>query len=506
MRPIPLLLLILDGWGDSSEASFNAIANGEVPFWRSLLARYPHTQLDTSGRAVGLPAGQMGNSEVGHMNIGAGRVVYQDFTRIELAVEDGSFAANPAISGALDAVQAHGTLHVMGLLSAGGVHSHEAQIFALLQLAAERQIARVAMHVFLDGRDTPPRSALPSLAALDGFCREHPNTVVASVSGRYYAMDRDQRWERIALAWQAIVDGSAEHHAASAVTALEAAYARGENDEFVLPTVVAAAPVQDGDAVVFMNFRADRARQLANAFRDRAFAGFARGRVPKLSKFVTLTQYHATLDAEVAFAPTPLDDILPEVFARAGLTQLRIAETEKYAHVTFFFNGGREDAFVGEQRQMVPSPKVATYDLQPEMSLPALTDALCQAISGRQFDLIVCNIANGDMVGHTGIYAAALRAVAAVDQALERIVGAILAAGGEALITADHGNIEEMFDAESGQPNTQHTTNLVPLIYIGRAATLRDGGALRDIAPTLLDLAGLEVPAAMTGRSLVLRS
>jgi len=503
MRPSPLLLLILDGWGESPRAKYNAIAQGELPFWRSLLKRYPHTLIDTSGRAVGLPDGQMGNSEVGHMNLGAGRVVYQDYTRIDLAIEDGSFAQNAALSGALEAVKTQGTLHVWGLLSPGGVHSHENQIFALLALAAERGVHRVAVHAFLDGRDTPPRSAHDSLARLDGFCQAHPNTQVASVCGRYYAMDRDKRWERLALAWGAIVAGDADHRASNALDALTKAYARGENDEFVLPTVINQTPLVDGDAVVFMNFRADRARQLSHALRDKDFSGFERKHVPALKRFVTLTEYHHALDAEVAFAALTLNDILPEVFAAHGLSQLRIAETEKYAHVTFFFNGGKENCFPREERMLLPSPKVATYDLMPEMSLPALTDALCAAIAAKRFDLIVCNIANADMVGHTGIFAAALKAVAAVDHALERIVKALLEVGGEALITADHGNIEDMYDEVGQQPNTQHTTNLVPLIYVGRPAVLKDGGSLRDIAPTLLALAGLPVPQAMTGSNRV---
>jgi len=503
MRPIPLLLLILDGWGHSDHTEHNAIAQGEVPYWRSLLKHYAHTLIDTSGRSVGLPDGQMGNSEVGHMNLGAGRVVYQDFTRIQLAIEDGSFARNPALKGAFDAVAESGTLHVLGLLSAGGVHSHEEQIFALLTAACARGIKRIAVHAFLDGRDTAPRSALAALERLDRLCAEHAQIRLASVTGRYWAMDRDQRWERVASAFAAVVDAQAEYHAESGAQALRQAYARDENDEFVKPTVVAQVPMQDGDAAVFMNFRADRARQLSFALRDPAFSGFARARVPQLKRFVTLTDYHHALDADVAFAPQTLNDTLPEVFSRHGLSQLRIAETEKYAHVTFFFNGGREEVFAGEERQMLPSPKVATYDLQPEMSLPALTDALCAAIESRRFDLIVCNIANGDMVGHTGIFDAALKAVAAVDHALQRIVGSIEQVHGEALITADHGNIEDLFDEASGQPNTQHTTNLVPLVYVGRPAELLSGGALRDIAPTLLMLAELEIPASMTGTSRV---
>jgi 2,3-bisphosphoglycerate-independent phosphoglycerate mutase len=507
MRPSPVLLLILDGWGDNPSAEHNAIAHGHAPYWQALKRRYPTTQLATAGHAVGLPDGQMGNSEVGHMNLGAGRVVYQDFTRIELAIARGELAQISALANAIADAKMGATLHVFGLLSPGGVHSHEAQILAFIDAAFAAGATRVAVHAFLDGRDTPPRSAHDSLAELDRRRAREPRLHMASVSGRYYAMDRDQRWERVGAAWSAIVDAQSAYHATSAVAALEAAYARQETDEFVQPTVIEPTPIGDGDVVVFMNFRADRARQLSRAFRDPKFSGFDRPRVPTLKRFVTLTEYEATLDAEVAFAPTPLNDLLGEIVANAGLTQLRIAETEKYAHVTFFFNGGREAPFVAEERILIPSPKVATYDLQPEMSLPELTDALVSAIESKRFGLIVCNIANGDMVGHTGDFGAALKAVAAVDQALERIVSAIETVGGAALITADHGNIELMWDDQSNQPNTQHTTFPVPLIAVGNGvAALAPGGALQDVAPSLLDLLKLPQPAAMTGRSRLQRS
>ena len=500
--PKPVLLLILDGWGHREDPEDNAIAQADCPNWRRLLAECPHTLVHTSGRHVGLPDGQMGNSEVGHMNLGAGRIVYQDLTRIDLAIEDGSFFDNPELLGACEAARASGgTLHLMGLLSPGGVHSHEEHLFRMIELA-QRQGVAVAVHAFLDGRDMPPRSARASLERLAAVCATN-GTRIASIGGRYYAMDRDQRWDRLERAWKAIVEARSEQRAEDALQALDAAYARGENDEFVLPTVIGAgAPVRDGDAVVFMNFRADRARQLTAAFVREGFDGFARRR-PALSRFVCLTEYDATLPARVAFAPAALANTLPEVLAAHGRTQLRIAETEKYAHVTFFFNGGREEPWPGEQRVLVPSPRVATYDLQPEMSCPEVTARLEQAILARGFDLIVCNLANPDMVGHTGDLQAAIRAVEAVDQALGRIVAALRQVGGEMLLTADHGNLEQMRDPTSGQPHTAHTTGPVPLVYLGRRATLEQEGALRDIAPSLLALLGIQAPPEMTGRNLV---
>lgn len=505
-RPKPVVLLILDGWGHREETADNALALANLPNWRALLAHCPHTLIHTEGRYVGLPDGQMGNSEVGHMNLGAGRIVYQDLTRIDAAIEDGSFFANPELTAACAAVKANGgTLHVMGLLSPGGVHSHERHLFAMLELAHQAGVAQVAVHAFLDGRDTPPQSAEASLRALQALCAQLGNARVASLCGRYYAMDRDKRWERVARAWQAIVEAESEHRADDALTALQAAYARGETDEFVAPTVLAGAqPMRDGDAVVFMNFRADRARQLTAAFVAPGFSGFT-ARRPALARFVCLTEYDASLPAPVAFPPEDLRQTFGEVVANAGLTQLRIAETEKYAHVTFFFSGGREEPFPGEERILIPSPKVATYDLQPEMSCPALTDRLVEAIASGRFDAIICNIANPDMVGHTGVLEAAIRAAEAVDQAIGRIVAAVRAAGGALIITADHGNLEMMRDPQTGQPHTAHTVGPVPLVYVGeRPARLREGGALRDVAPTLLDLMQLPQPAEMTGTSLLL--
>ena len=509
--PKPLVLLILDGWGHREDPRDNALAQATLPHWRALWASQPHTLIQTSGRFVGLPDGQMGNSEVGHMNLGAGRIVYQDLTRIDAAIEDGSFFANAELRAACDAaIASGGVLHVMGLLSPGGVHSHERQIFAMLDLAKRAGVVHVAVHAFLDGRDTPPQSAQASLAALERECDALGNARIATISGRYYAMDRDQRWDRVRRAWDAIVDARSEFHFPDAQSALAAAYARGENDEFVAPTIILrqaqqdrdSDAVADGDAVVFMNFRADRARQLTAAFVDPGFASF-HARRPALSRFVCLTEYDATLPAPSAFAPDNLSHTLGELLSEHGMTQLRIAETEKYAHVTFFFSGGREDPYPGEERILVSSPQVATYDLQPQMSLPELTRKLVDAIGSRRFDVIVCNVANPDMVGHTGILAAAIAAAEAVDMALGAITYAVRAAGGAMLVTADHGNLEMMRDPATGQPHTAHTVGPVPLIYVGaRDQALRDGGSLRDVAPTLLDLLGLPQPAEMTGRSL----
>jgi 2,3-bisphosphoglycerate-independent phosphoglycerate mutase len=503
-RPKPILLLILDGWGHRDETAHNAIAQANAPNWRRLLADYPHTLVQTHGAYVGLPDGQMGNSEVGHMNIGAGRIVYQDLTRIDAAIADGSFFENSALVGACDAAKrASGTLNIFGLVSPGGVHSHETHILAMLDLAARRGVERIAVHAFLDGRDTPPRSAHPSLETLEAKCAELPNAFIATVSGRYYAMDRDQRWDRVQLAYEAISSGHDAEFMDGALAALDAAYARGENDEFVKPTVTKEAWFMgDGDAVVFMNFRSDRARELSHAFVDADFSGFARSRAIKLAAFVTLTEYEKGLAASaVAFAPQSMHNTLGEYLASLGLAQLRIAETEKYAHVTFFFSGGREAPFAGEERILIPSPKVATYDLQPEMSCPELTDRLVAAIASKQFDFIVCNIANPDMVGHSGIEAAAIKAAEAVDLALGHITRAIAESGGEMLISADHGNLEQMLD-ENGVPHTQHTVGPVPLVYVGRRAILHPG-ALRDLAPTVLALMDLPQPAEMSGHNLV---
>jgi len=504
-RPKPVLLLILDGWGHRDDPTDNAIALADAPNWRRLLRDCPHTLIHTEGRYVGLPDGQMGNSEVGHMNIGAGRIVYQDLTKVDAAIEDGSFFANAQLRGACaDVVASGGTLHVLGLISPGGVHSHEEHVYAMLRLAQREGVRRVAVHAFLDGRDTPPRSAAPSLERLAQHCAAHGGARIATVSGRYYAMDRDQRWERLQLAWHALVDGESTQHAESAAQALADAYAAGDNDEFVKPTVIGrGTPMRDGDAVVFMNFRADRARQLTAAFVSPTFAGFVRTRVPRLTRFVCLSEYDARLAAAVAFPNEAPANTLGEVIAGAGLSQLRIAETEKYAHVTFFLSGGREAPWPGEDRILIPSPRVATYDLQPQMSCPELTAQLVEDIRARRHDLIVCNIANPDMVGHTGVLAAAIAAVEAVDRALGEIRSAIETVGGEMLVSADHGNLELMRDPVTGQPHTAHTVGPVPLVYLGRAAQLRDGGALRDLAPSVLALMEIAPPAQMSGRSLI---
>jgi 2,3-bisphosphoglycerate-independent phosphoglycerate mutase len=499
------MLLILDGWGQREAADDNAITAGRTPNWDELWASRPHTLLDTSGESVGLPAGQMGNSEVGHMNLGAGRIVYQELTRIGQAIEDGSFEENPALLGGIDKAKASGgCIHIMGLLSPGGVHSHEDHLLATLHLALEQGAPAVAVHAFLDGRDVPPRSAAESLQRLEAAVAADERARIASVSGRYFAMDRDQRWDRTRLAWDAIVEAQAEFTAASASDALEAAYARGEDDEFVKPTVIdRGRKVADDDVVVFVNFRADRARQLTRAFVEAGFDGFECRR-PTLSTMVTMTRYQDDLPVDVAFDKQRFDHLFGAELAAADLRQLRIAETEKYAHVTYFFNGGQERVFEGEDRKLIPSPKVATYDLQPEMSAPTLSKELRAAIDSGAYDVIVCNIANPDMVGHSGKFDAAVAAVEAVDRVLGEILPALERAGGEALITADHGNVEQMSDPESGQAHTSHTTNPVPLVYFGpRRVELRDGGSLRDIAPTMLALLDLPHPDAMTGRALI---
>ncbi len=507
----PVVLLILDGWGHREEPADNALAQADLPHWRTLLGSSPHTLIHTEGRHVGLPDGQMGNSEVGHINLGAGRIVYQDLTRIDAAIEDGSFFVNDELRAACAAAEAGGaTLHLFGLLSPGGVHSHEAHILAMIEMARREGAPKVAVHAFLDGRDMPPRSARPSLEKLQAACDRAGNARIATIGGRYFAMDRDQRWDRQRRAWDAIVEGHAEQRADDALAALQQAYARGENDEFVIPTVIGApAPMVDGDAVVYMNFRADRARQLTGAFVSPTFEGFGhadeRVRRPALSRFVCLTEYDARLPAPVAFASDDLRNTLGEVLAANGLKQLRIAETEKYAHVTFFFSGGREEPYAGETRILVPSPKVATYDLQPEMSCPEVTGKLTAAIRSGDIDIAICNIANPDMVGHSGNLDAAVAAVEAVDVAIGAVVAAVRERGGALLVTPDHGNVEMMRDPETGQPHTSHTVGPVPLVYVGpREATLRSGGALRDVAPTLLDLLGLPQPAEMTGQTLLL--
>ncbi|BCG27504.1 2,3-bisphosphoglycerate-independent phosphoglycerate mutase [Pseudomonas tohonis] len=504
--PKPLVLIILDGFGHSDSPEYNAIYAATKPVYDRLLATQPHGLISGSGMDVGLPDGQMGNSEVGHMNLGAGRVVYQDFTRVTKSIRDGEFFANPVIVEAVDkAVAAGKAVHFMGLLSDGGVHSHQDHLVAMAELAAQRGAEKIYLHAFLDGRDTPPKSAEPSIELLDATFARLGRGRIASLIGRYFAMDRDNRWDRVEAAYNLITEGQAEFTAASAREGLAAAYERGESDEFVKATRIGdAAPVQDGDAVIFMNFRADRARELSRAFVEPGFKEFARAREIALAGYVMLTQYAASIPAPSAFKPESLDNVLGEYLAANGKTQLRIAETEKYAHVTFFFSGGREEPFEGEERILIPSPKVATYDLQPEMSAPEVTDRIVDAIENLRYDVIIVNYANGDMVGHTGVFEAAVKAVECLDTCLGRITAALDKVGGEALITADHGNVEQMEDEATGQAHTAHTCEPVPFIYYGkRQVSLREGGVLADVAPTLLTLMGLPVPAEMTGKSIV---
>jgi len=505
-RPLvkPLLLMILDGWGAREDAADNAISQANTPCWDQLKKLGSNTTILTSGESVGLPPGQMGNSEVGHMNIGAGRVVYQDYTRISKAIEDGNMAENPALCKAIEASRNHAsTLHVMGLLSPGGVHSHIDHFLATVQMAAEQGAHNIRVHAFLDGRDTPPRSASDFIETMQQCVDGFQNVSFGTVTGRYYAMDRDQRWDRVQKAWNALVNGRGLHNSADAQTALMTAYERDENDEFVSPTVIHDYEgVKENDAIIFINFRSDRAREISQAFTQEDFSGFKRVQ-PGLSAFVCMTQYLEGLPADIAFPPEQLHGLLGECLSEHSLRQLRIAETEKYAHVTFFFNGGDEKPSPGEQRLLIPSPDVATYDLKPEMSVEKLSTELDKAIRDGQFDVIICNVANPDMVGHTGSMTAAIAAVEAVDVCLATVLNAIEAVGGELLITADHGNVEQMADKHTGQNHTAHTTNPVPLIYFGREAQAVAGGALKDIAPTMLYLLGIKPPPEMTGRTLI---
>ena len=505
------LLVILDGFGHREPAPNNAISQANTPNWDRLIANHPHTTISGSGGDVGLPDGQMGNSEVGHMNLGAGRVVYQDFTRINRAIEQGEFQKNRALVAACKkAKQNDGALHVMGLLSPGGVHSHEDQLFAMLQMAKELGVGQVYLHAFLDGRDTPPRSAKASLEKAEALMAELGVGRVASITGRYFAMDRDNRWDRVERAYNLLVRGEAPFHATSAVDALEQAYARDESDEFVQPSAIHAADsvplsMQDGDAVVFMNFRADRAREITRAIIEPDFDGFKRRSTVSLSDYVMLTRYADNIDASCAFDAPVLKNTFGEYVANKGKKQLRIAETEKYAHVTFFFSGGREQEFESEERLLIPSPDVATYDLQPEMSAPEVTDKLVNAIETGSHDVIVCNFANGDMVGHTGNLQAAIAAVETLDACLGRLMKALETTGGQMLVTADHGNCEQMTDATTGQAHTAHTCEPVPFVYYGPLdIALAGDGTLRDVAPTLLHLMDMDIPEEMTGRSLAM--
>lgn len=501
-------LIILDGWGHREENDSNAIRQAKTPFWDKIWQERPHNLIQTSGMAVGLPDGQMGNSEVGHMNLGAGRIVYQNYTRITKDIDEGTFENNAAISQAIQSAVDNGkAVHLLGLLSPGGVHSHVDHIHAAIEMAAKQGAKEVYVHAFLDGRDTPPRSAQASLEAVDQQLSDLGVGRIASMIGRYYAMDRDNRWDRVKLAYDLLTSAKSEYRYDTAIQALEAAYDRDENDEFVAASAIGDAQsgqINDGDAVIFMNFRADRARELTRSFVDADFAEFEKSKAPKLADFVMLTEYAADIKTTCAYPPMQLPNCLGEYMEKLDKTQLRIAETEKYAHVTFFFSGGREELFKGETRELIPSPDVATYDLKPEMSAPEVTDKLIAAIKSGDYDLIVCNFANGDMVGHTGKLEAAIKAAECLDQCLERLATALEESNSQCLITADHGNAEQMVDPNSGQAHTAHTTLPVPLVYLGdKDITLKDGGKLSDIAPSLLDLMSIDIPSEMTGMSLI---
>ena len=504
MAKKPTLLAILDGFGLTNHVEGNAVAAANTPNIDKYLEMYPHTKIGASGMAVGLPDGQMGNSEVGHLNIGAGRIVYQSLTKITKSINDGDFFTNPALVKAVNNVKENGgALHLMGLLSPGGVHSHIDHLKGLIDLAKKNDIKEVYVHGFLDGRDVAPASALEYIAEIENYMNEVGVGKIATLSGRYYAMDRDNRWERVELAYNAMVLGEGET-ATSAVEAVEKSYHDNKTDEFVLPTVIdKAGTIKNGDSVVFFNFRPDRAREITRAINDKEFNGFKRNTLNLV--FVTMTEYDSTLEGvEVAFGPEVLKNTLGEFLANKGLHQLRIAETEKYAHVTFFFNGGVEEPNANEDRQIVASPKVATYDLKPEMSAYELTETLVGKINEDKYDVIILNYANPDMVGHTGVFDAAKKAVEAVDECLGKVVDAVLAKEGRVFVTADHGNAEQMIDYSTGKAMTAHTTGPVPFIYIAKdAKPLREGGKLADIAPTMIEAMGLEKPVEMTGESLI---
>ena len=507
-RPRPLVLCILDGWGHRTEAAGNAIRGGKTPVWDRLIEECPNTLLATSGPAVGLPDGQMGNSEVGHMNLGSGRVVIQDLPRIDRAVGDGTLGTIPALTGFVEKIRATGgTVHLLGLLSPGGVHSHQNQMVGLARVLSEQGVS-VAVHAFLDGRDTPPRSGGGFLGQFQRQVGALDGVFVATVAGRYYAMDRDTRWDRVEKAYAALVDATGRR-SVSADGAISGSYDEDVGDEFVVPTVVGTyAGMKDGDGILMANFRADRAREILTALLDPDFDGFDRLRVADFAGALGMVSYSVELDKflPAIFPPQRLANVLGAVVSNAGLKQLRVAETEKYAHVTFFFNGGEEEQYSGEDRILIPSPRVATYDLKPEMSAYEITDRLVGEIEAGTFDIIVVNYANGDMVGHTGDYDAAVKAVEVVDTCLGRLERAVITAGGTLLITADHGNCEQMRDAETGDAHTAHTTGPVPFVVVGapKSITKLTEGRLCDVAPTVLGLMGLPQPAEMTGRSLFL--
>lgn len=506
----PVMLIIMDGWGMNPCQSHNAIFAAKTPVFDQFMAEGPSAFLNASGEAVGLPAGQMGNSEVGHLNLGAGRIVYQEFTRISKAIADGSFYQNAELLAAVRKGKEKGkSLHLMGLLSDGGVHSHNTQLYALLKMAKQEGVKRVFIHALLDGRDTPPASATGYMRELVKKMQEIGVGRVASIAGRYYTMDRDKRWERVEQGYRALTEGTGVK-ADDPVRAIEDSYLAGKTDEFMLPTVLLGkdgepvGPVNDGDSFIFFNFRADRARQITHALTDAEFSQFTRKPLPKLH-MVCMTLYEDNIRAAVAFKPVAMNRILGQVVSEAGLRQLRIAETEKYAHVTYFFNGGGEQPFAEEDRVMIPSPKVATYDLKPSMSAEEVTEEVLKRIAGDAYDLIVLNFANCDMVGHTGVFLAAVEAAETVDRCVGKIEKAVTAKGGVLLVTADHGNAEKMKDYATGKPYTAHTTNAVPLMVrgLGAKVNLRGDGVLADIAPTILQLLGVPQPEEMTGTSLL---
>ena len=502
-RNLPALLVVMDGYGLGEPGPGNAIEAAETPFLDRIFSEWPSTALEASGLAVGLPEGQMGNSEVGHLNIGAGRVVYQELTRIDLACKDGSLFENPVLAEAMDAATSNGkAVHFMGLLSDGGVHSHQTHLYALIEMAAKRGAEDIWVHCFLDGRDTPPRSGLGYVERLESELTRIGTGAIATVMGRYYAMDRDNRWDRVEKAWHAMALGDGAP-ADSATDAVAASYDAGVSDEFMVPAVVAPVRIEPGDAMIFFNFRPDRAREITRAFTDPTFVGFDRPVFPEIH-FVCLTEYDPTIPASVAFAKSLPEHVLADVLAENGLRQLHIAETEKYAHVTFFFNGGVETPKVGETRVLVPSPGIATYDLKPEMSAPEVTERLVAAIERDAADVYIVNYANCDMVGHTGVFDAAVAAVEAVDSSVAAVVEAVRAKGGTALVTADHGNAEAMVDPDGVTAFTAHTNSDVPLIVMADGVSrLAEAGILADVAPTLLALIGVEQPQEWTGRSLL---
>ena len=508
MTKKPVMLMILDGFGITDKVDGNAVMAAKKPNYDKYIKEYPYTELSASGMDVGLPKGQMGNSEVGHLNIGAGRIVYQELTRITKQIEDGDFFNNEALNFAVDrALQNNSSLHLLGLLSDGGVHSHIDHVKALFKLTKKKGLSKVYLHAFMDGRDTPPTSGKEFLIEIEDYIKELGVGKIASLSGRYYAMDRDNRWERVKLAYEAMVSGNGEY-SESAIKAIEDSYNDNKTDEFILPVVITeegkpVTKIKDNDSVIFFNFRPDRAREMTRAINDNEFSGFERERLTL--NFVTMIQYDKTIEnVKIAYYPQSYNNTLGEYLGSIGKKQLRMAETEKYAHVTFFFNGGVELANSGEDRVMVPSPKVATYDLKPEMSAYELTEELLSRINGDIYDLIIVNYANPDMVGHTGIFDAAVKAVETVDECMGKVVNKVLEKGGSVFITADHGNAEQMIDYSSGKPMTAHTSDPVPFLHVSKSTGgLRTGGRLCDIAPTLLEEMGLKVPEEMTGVSLI---